>query len=400
MKRDHVVIGGGIIGTCVAYFLAKQGRDVLLLERGELAAPPPASSSGVPARMFRSAYGHDRRMTRLCSSSFAYWKQFEEESGDVLFDRSGWVIFEAHSPGTLGRWPSYAEWPPPGFATQSAEVLEAEGLPYEWLSKEALVERFPQIVPNAFYDSALLDETAGLLRADQAVKSIAQLARLAGAEIRDHTTVEQLVRANGQVTAVVTAEGDVCPRDSVILAAGYMNSGLAPELRNVLRIVGENTMYVKPEDQLAFSPERFPVIGHYAFPIDRCGTAHVAPGGLTEYEIVVEPSVAALAREEEPDAKFVYATREILHAWVPALAAAPMTSQRRCFYPVTCHGDYLLYRRANVVTLVACSSGTGFKTAPVTARIGADLAIREDFDGSAHPYYSDSFSYENAVLAR
>lgn len=401
MKRDHVVIGGGIIGACVAYFLATQGRDVLLLERGALAAAPPASSSGVPARMFRSAYGRDRRMTKLCSSSFAYWKQFEEESGEVLFDRSGWVIFEAHSSETLARWPSYAQWPPPGFASESAEVLKAEGLPHEWLSREALVERFPQILPNEFYDSALLDETAGLLRADQAVKSIARLAELAGAEIREHTTVKELVFANDQVTTVVTSEGDVYPRDSVVLAAGYMNSELAPELRDVLRVVGENTMYVRPEDQQAFSPSRFPVIGHYAFPIDRCGTAHVAPGGLTEYEIVVEPSaVAALAREEEPDAAFARATREILDAWVPGLAAAPMTSQRRCFYPVTRHGDYLLYRRANVVTLVACSSGTGFKTAPVTARIGADLAVRGDFEASTHPFYSDSFSYENALLAR
>lgn len=399
MKRDHVVIGGGIIGACVAYFLATEGREVLLLERDELAAAPPTSSSGVSARMFRSAYGRDRRMTRLCSLSFAYWKQFEEESGEVLFDRSGWVIFEAHASQTLARWPSYAEWPPPGFASDSADVLKAEGLPHERLSKEALVERFPQILPNEFYDSAVLDETAGLLRADKAVRAVARLAELAGAEIREHTTVEELVVANDQVTTVVTSEDAVHPTATVVLAAGYMNSTLTPELKDVLRVVGENTMYVRPEDQEAFSPSRFPIIGHYAFPVDRCGTAHVSPGGLSDYEIVVEPSaVALLAREDEPDAAFVRATREILGAWVPDLAVAPITSQRRCFYPVTRHGEYLLYRRANVVTLVACSSGTGFKTAPVTARIGADLAVCENFEGFTHPFYSDSFRYESALL--
>jgi glycine/D-amino acid oxidase-like deaminating enzyme len=81
MKRHHIVIGGGIVGVCVAYFLAARGRDVLLLEREELAAQFPVSSSGAPARMFRSAYGSDQRMTRLCTSSLEYWRYFEERSG-------------------------------------------------------------------------------------------------------------------------------------------------------------------------------------------------------------------------------------------------------------------------------------------------------------------------------
>ena len=398
VKRDHVVIGAGIVGVCVAYFLARQGRDVVLLERDTVAAAPPVSSSGVPARMFRSAYGRDRRKTKMCTLSLSYWKRFEQESGEVLFDGSGWVVFEAQASGTLARWPSYAAWPPPGFASESADVLRAEGLPHQWLSKGALVERFPQIMPNEFYDSALLDETAGLLSADKAVRAIGRLAEAAGAEIREYAPVEQLVFEHGQVKTVVTSHGDFHPSVSVVLAAGNMNPKLAPELTAVLRVVGENTMYVRPQDQLAFSPSRCPVIGHYAFPVDRCGEAHVSPGGSSDYEIVLDPfQLGAPSREEELDAAFVDATREILEAWVPDLAVAPLAAYRRCFYPVTRHGDYLLYRRANLVTLVACSSGTGFKTAPVAALIGADLAVHRDVEGFDHPLYSASFRLESAL---
>ena len=34
--RSVVVVGGGVIGVCSAYFLAKRGVAVTVLERGEL----------------------------------------------------------------------------------------------------------------------------------------------------------------------------------------------------------------------------------------------------------------------------------------------------------------------------------------------------------------------------
>ena len=33
---DTVVIGGGVVGVCTAYHLARRGRDVLLLEKLDL----------------------------------------------------------------------------------------------------------------------------------------------------------------------------------------------------------------------------------------------------------------------------------------------------------------------------------------------------------------------------
>jgi sarcosine oxidase len=382
MKGPHVVIGGGIVGVCVAYFLAVRGREVLLLERDQLAAQFPVSSSGAPARMFRSAYGSDQYMTKLCTSSFDYWKYFEEISGEKLFNRTGWVIFEARDSQALSIWPSYAQWPLPGFATASAEILQAEGLPHEWLSKEALVERFPQIAANKFYDFALIDWTAGLFRADKAVKAIAKLAQLAGAEIRENTTVEELVWRDGKVETIVIAGGQVRPSASVILAAGYMNPVFAPEPTGVLKVVGESTLYLRPDDPAVFAPQRFPIVGHFAFPLDHSGTVHASPGGSTKDEITVDPSALDLSEHRDVfDPVFITRTRDILDVWLPELASAPAANQSRCFYPVTRNGQYKLYKKSNVVTLIACSSGTGFKTAPMSARLGAELAMREDIDG-------------------
>ncbi len=65
--REHIIIGGGIIGVCVALELATRGRDVVLLERGEVGGPSPMASSGVAARMFRSALPSLRACTKAWS---------------------------------------------------------------------------------------------------------------------------------------------------------------------------------------------------------------------------------------------------------------------------------------------------------------------------------------------
>jgi glycine/D-amino acid oxidase-like deaminating enzyme len=126
---------------------------------------------------------------------------------------------------------------------------------------------------------------------------------------------------------------------------------------------------------------------------------HVSPGGAPEFEIEVDPSDSIKLDRLLPDPVFVGSTREVMETWVPELALVPVTRLGRCFYPVTSHDDYLLYRRGNVVTLVGCASGTGFKTAPIVAAIGTELAAG-GAGGSVSELYSQSFTYETALRAR
>lgn len=375
VRVDYAVVGGGVTGVCAAYHLAKGGADVLVIERDQLAPDSPISSSGEHGKAFRSAYGKDRRMTRLAQESFQYWKQFEHEAGTELFVPSGMIVFGADQARTLAHWsnPGVAR-----FAIDSAETLAEEGLAHELLSKQDLVSRYPQIAANDFYDHAILDKTAGFVHARKAVRAIGALATRAGAAIWDHTTVERCVRDGSDVERLITSRGDVVPRVAVIFAAGYMNSTLAPELGAKTRVTQQQLLHITPADPEPYMPSRFPIVVNinqwrYVFPVHGPGVMKVADDDKFRRDKIIDPRHAP---QTEADDWFRTEARDFLRDYVPGLAAAEEVGSTTCRYTNTVSDDYLIYRTGNTVVISACS-GHGFKNAPVTALMATALATAQ-----------------------
>lgn len=391
MRADYVVVGGGITGVCTAYHLARRGRDVLLIERDRLAPPSPRSSSGEHAKAFRCAYGRDRRMTRLCLESIERWRQFEQQTGCELLVPSGMIVFGANQPSTLRHWtnPEAAR-----FAIDSHATLDDEGLPNELLSKRELVNRYPQIADNDFYDHAILDRSAGFVHARTAVQEIGRLATSAGATFWEDTTVVDCIRDGDRVERLLTTRGDVVPAVSVVFAAGHMNPTLAPELRAKTKVTRQQVLYLEPPDPAPFDPSRFPIVVNinqwrYVFPVHGPGITKVADDDKFPKEKEIDP------RKEDrtgADDWFRAEARDFLRTFVPGLAAANEVDGITCRYTNTVNDNYLIYKHANTVVLSACS-GHGFKNAPMTSLIAASLA---DGRTDSHHLTAD-FGYEHAA---
>ena len=106
------IVGGGVIGCSVAYYLRKAGADVVLLERGELAGEASGAAAGLlilPDRA--SAPGPFRD---LSLTSLAMYRELipriEKESGiDVRCLASG-ILVTAESAERVGILRSFAEW--------------------------------------------------------------------------------------------------------------------------------------------------------------------------------------------------------------------------------------------------------------------------------------------------
>src|SRR5437879_8466599 len=83
-----VIIGGGVIGTSVAYHLAEMGcRDVLLLEQGQLSCGTTWHAAGLVGQLRATESG-----TRLVQYSTGLYERLEAETGlGTGFRRCGGV---------------------------------------------------------------------------------------------------------------------------------------------------------------------------------------------------------------------------------------------------------------------------------------------------------------------
>src|SRR5688572_33149603 len=76
-RRAVVIVGGGVMGTSIAFHLAEAGvEDVLLLERGELGSGSTAKGAGGVRAMFS-----DELNVRIALRSLEAWGAFGERPG-------------------------------------------------------------------------------------------------------------------------------------------------------------------------------------------------------------------------------------------------------------------------------------------------------------------------------
>jgi sarcosine oxidase, subunit beta len=95
-NTEVLIIGAGVIGSSIAYHLARQGRQVLVVERSEIAASPAASwaSAGGVRRQ-----GRHPAEAMLAIEAIERWRTLEQELEADLHYRQGGNLLLAESEG-------------------------------------------------------------------------------------------------------------------------------------------------------------------------------------------------------------------------------------------------------------------------------------------------------------
>ncbi|BCW38376.1 FAD-dependent oxidoreductase [Arthrobacter sp. StoSoilA2] len=204
-----VIVGGGIVGSSIAYHLAAAGEsDILLLEGNVLGS----GTSWHAAGLVTGARGSST-MTKLSKYGLEFYTQLEQMSGiDVSFQRSG-SLSVARTPGRVDEL-LYAK-----------DVADQQGVRTEWLTEDRFHEVWP-LASHAGVLGALLLPDDGHINPGYATIAFAKLAHQLGAQIRESVTVEKILRENNKIVGVLTDQGAVhC--DRVVLACGLWTRDLA-----------------------------------------------------------------------------------------------------------------------------------------------------------------------------
>jgi glycine cleavage system aminomethyltransferase T/glycine/D-amino acid oxidase-like deaminating enzyme len=208
-RAEIVVVGGGVGGCSIAYWLTKLGKsDVLLVDRAELTSGSTFHSAGLVGQLRGSL-----PLTRMMMWSVDLYRTLGEEVGL----ETGW-----HEVGSL-RLAS---------APERMEELQRQagwaktfGLPLELISADEAQKLFPPMVTNGVLGAAYLPSD-GYIDPSQLTFALAEGARRGGAEIAQHARVTEIRTERGRVVGVVTDKGEI-EADVVVNAGGMFAKEIA-----------------------------------------------------------------------------------------------------------------------------------------------------------------------------
>jgi len=212
-RCDVLIVGAGVVGCASAWFLAREGVSVTLVEREDVAAQASGAAAGM-LLPFGEAH---------CEGPFLDWAErslalfpelcaeLRERSGiDPEFEPSG-ALHVAASP-------------------EEADALRQRARRFpdrdlEWLGPREARDLEPPLSPEIH--GALLSPREAHVRSPLLAQAYAAAAVEIGARIERGVSVEGLRRRGGRVIGVETSTG---PRDAgtVLLCAGVWTPAVAP----------------------------------------------------------------------------------------------------------------------------------------------------------------------------
>jgi glycine cleavage system aminomethyltransferase T/glycine/D-amino acid oxidase-like deaminating enzyme len=209
-----VVIGGGVGGCALLYWLSRLGwEDVVLCERADLTSGSTFHSAGLVGQLRGSL-----SLTKMMMNSVELYRALEEEVGL----ETGW-----HEVGSLRLASSEERMQE---LRRQAGWAKTFGLPLDLVSAEQAKELFPPMSTEGVLGAAYLP-TDGYIDPSQLTFALAEGARKRGAEISTNTRVTGIDVRNGRVAGVETDKGRI--ETEIVVNAGGMFAGEIGQLAGV-----------------------------------------------------------------------------------------------------------------------------------------------------------------------
>jgi len=187
-----VIIGGGIVGSSVAYHLTKLGwRDVVLLERRDLSCGTTWHAAGLVGQL-RSSHN----LTRLASYGAVLYESLEAETGQATGFRRCGSISVARTAERLIE------------LKRGASMAKCFGVEIELISPSEAGRLWPLMRTDDLAGAVWIPRDGRTNPIDTTL-ALAKGARQGGATILENVAVTGIHRERGVATGVATNHGDV-----------------------------------------------------------------------------------------------------------------------------------------------------------------------------------------------
>lgn len=359
-ETDVVVVGGGVIGTSIAYFLSTEtDREVTLVEKDSIGA----GSTGDSSAIIRHHYGAKAVYTRMARWSHEFYRRFEEEVGEpIAYAESRRVTFAKEGTDTA----DYAE--------SGREILSDLEIPVSRYEESEMATEFPMFALDAF-DFAVSDDTAAYSDGTDVASGFARAVQAGSGTVVTGVAVEGFETEDGEVIGVDTDDG-VVECDEVVIAAG-------PWTPRLTELVGVEVPITPSRERVLILDPTTEYHKQYSEPPPIAGL----PGGYYVRSEFGDGVLIATHHSGEqcdpdryqniPDEETLLELHGTLSEYIPDLADAGVQGRYSGVYSNTPDHDFVIDHCGPDDCYVACGfSGHGFKQAPAVGKLVTDLVVK------------------------
>ncbi|MDR6819868.1 glycine/D-amino acid oxidase-like deaminating enzyme [Neorhizobium sp. 2083] len=204
-SADAVVIGAGIVGVFTAYYLARRGLKVVLIEKGRVGAEQSSRNWGWCRQQNR-----DARELPMATKSLDLWDRFGAESGeDTGFRRCG-LLYLSDSEEELAGW---ARW---------RDFARTVGVTTHMLDSAEASARGK--ATGRSWKGGVFSPTDGTADPANAAPAVARaIVKLAGAVIQN-CAARGIETEGGRLSAVVTEHGTIRTATAILSGGAWASS--------------------------------------------------------------------------------------------------------------------------------------------------------------------------------